>query len=112
MSLFGSLFARKRRASNALLGCWHLIPDSQSDEAAEADFRDDGTLHYSVLSGTRWRIMKLTYRIDGDVIVSNQPSAPAEQRSRFSVALDGTLTLEFGGVQSRFRRGEKRAPRV
>ncbi|MDQ1436997.1 MAG: hypothetical protein QOK43_626 [Acidimicrobiaceae bacterium] len=37
-------------------------------------------------------VMLLTYRIEDDVIVTNQPSQPAEERTRF--VLDGeTLAL-------------------
>ena len=40
-------------------GCWHLVRiEGQPYEPAEADFREDGTLDYSVLAGTRWQIMK------------------------------------------------------
>ncbi len=113
MSILSALLGRKDRGSSALVGCWHLVRvEGQPYEPAEADFREDGTLYYSVLAGPRWQIMKLTYRVDGDTIISNQPSSPREERSRFALAQDGTLTLEFGGVQSVFRRGKKQAPRV
>ena len=79
-------------------------------EPTEADFRADGRLHYSVLSGDRWQIMKLVYRVEGNVIVSNQPSSPREERTRFTLQVDGSLVLEFGGQYSRFLRAPKVAP--
>ncbi len=113
MRILSSLFGRKEREPNALVGCWQLIEaDGQPHEPAEADFRDDGRLHYAVLSGDRWEIMKLRYRIEGDILVTDQPSSPREERSRFVLAPDGTLTIEFGGGKSVFRRGEKKAPNV
>ena len=54
--------------------------------------------------------MKLTYRVDGDTLVSNQPSAPREERTHFVIQGDGTLILALGGEQSRFQRSEKRTP--
>jgi hypothetical protein len=45
----------------------------------------------------------MTYRVEGDVIVTNQPSAPHEERTRFKRDGDD-LVLEFGGVASRFSR--------
>jgi hypothetical protein len=81
-------------------------------EPTEADFRADGRLHYSVLSGNRWQIMKLVYRVEGNVIVTDQPSSPGEERTRFELQPDGTLILEFGGGRGRVRRAPKVAPEV
>jgi hypothetical protein len=86
--------------------------DDASAEPAEADFRDDGRLRYSILSGETWQIMRLAYRIEGDVLVTDQPSEPREERTRFSIEGDGSLILEFGGQRSSFKRGSKRAPLV
>lgn len=113
MGLLKRLFRRRREPPNALVGCWQLVnPDAKPFEPAEAEFLEDGRLNYAVLSGARWQIMKLRYRIDGDVVVTNQPSAPREERSRFTLEADGSLTLELGGERSRFRRGPKAAPNV
>ena len=113
MGILSALFPRKNREPNALVGCWQIIKtEGQPYEPAEADFQDDGRLYYSVLSGERWGIMKLRYRIEGDTLVTDQPSSPREERSRFVLAPDGTLTIEFGGDKSVFRRGEKKAPKV
>jgi len=67
-------------------------------------------LFHSVLSDGRWQIMKLTYRVEGDYLVTDQPSSPRAERTRFRLESDGTLRLEFGGQKSWFRRGKKRAP--
>src|SRR3954468_13099431 len=111
--IFKRRYQRWSGPPNALIGCWQLVrSDEKPFEPAEAEFLEDGRLNYSVLSEDRWQIMKLRYRIEGDVIVTNQPSAPREERSRFTLESDGTLTLELGGEQSRFRRGPKVAPNV
>jgi hypothetical protein len=113
MGILSGLLGRKNSESKALIGCWHLIStEGQPYEPAEADFQEDGRLYYSVLSGDRWGVMKLRYRIEGDTLVTDQPSSPREERSRFVLAPDGTLTVEFGGDKSLFRRGEKKAPKV
>ena len=85
---------------------------SQDDSAepAEADFRPDGRLFYSIHAGDRWQIMKLRYQVDGDLLVTDQPSAPREEKTRFALEADGTLTLEFGGQRSSYKRGPKVAP--
>jgi len=81
-------------------------------EPAEADFRDDGRLYYSVLSNDRWQVMKLRYRVNDDYLITDQPSHPREERTRFSTDSNGFLILEFGGQRGSFKRGPKRAPEV
>jgi hypothetical protein len=63
-----------------LVGCWHLVQSpGDPTEPAEADFRADGQLLYSVLSGTRWQVMKLVYGVDGDVLVTDQAATQGEE---------------------------------
>ena len=104
-------FRRREPIASELVGCWQLVesPDGEA-EPAEADFRADGRLQYSVLSGGQWQIMRLVYRIEGNVIVTDQPSSPHEERTGFALQPDGTLILDFGGQRSRFKRGPKVAP--
>ena len=99
----------------SLLGTWHLTrEDGSHDQAATTDltFTADGRLVYAVLAGTKWQIMRLTYRCEGTYIITNQPSAPREERTSYWWEPDGTLGVEFGGERTWFRRGEPRAPSV
>jgi hypothetical protein len=48
--------------------------------------------------------MNLTYSVSGDVIISNQVSAPGEERTRFALGADGRLELNHGGTRSWFER--------
>ena len=110
------LFDRFRRRStpmSALVGCWQQVqPRSDREQSAEAEFADDGQLVYSVLAGDSWQIMKLVYEVDGDVIVTDQVSAPRKERTRFALQPDGTLMLELAGERSFYKRGPKLAPKV
>lgn len=104
LNILNRLLRRRTSSANMLVGCWHLLRSAEEPfEPAEADFHGDGRLYYSVLSGERWQVMKLTYRIEGDFIVTEQPSAPREERTRFSVDSDGTLQLELGEKRNPFR---------
>jgi hypothetical protein len=112
--------------TSPVLGCWEFVrsgdlPDAGTvggflwreepiEEPPEVDFRQDGRLQYSELSGGRWQIMRLTYRIERDMIVTNQPSSPHEERTRFYFEPEGMLVLEWGGQRHWFRRAKKRAP--
>ena len=113
MRFLDRFFGVKGEVSSDLLGCWQLVRSEEDPfEPAEADFRSDGRLHYAVLSGERWQIMKLLYTTEGNVLVTDQPSSPGAERTRFTFEEDGTLVLEFGGRRSWFRRGPKLAPEV
>jgi hypothetical protein len=113
MGFMNRLFGGKAGPPPAeLLGCWQLVPSTSDAEPAEAEFRDDGQLFYSVLSDGRWQIMKLRYEVDGQILVTDQPSAPRKERTAFSFGGDGKLTLELGGERSVFKRGPKVAPAV
>jgi hypothetical protein len=71
----------------------------------------DGRLTYTVsgpddavmLPPDKEGLMLLTYRVEGDEIVSNQPSRPREERTRYK--LDGdVLILTFQGETTHWRR--------
>jgi hypothetical protein len=68
------------------------------------DFGADGSLQYSIELADRIQIMNLTYSVSGDVIISNQLSAPGEERTRFALRADGRLELDHGGTRSWFER--------
>jgi hypothetical protein len=102
-----------RIESNSLLGCWKLVRSEESSfEPAEADFRSDGRLYYSTLSGEKWQIMKLVYRIEGNILITDQPSSPRKEHTSFHFEEDGTLVLQFGGKKSWFKRSPKVALEV
>lgn len=81
-------------------------------EPAELDFRADGALYYSIDAGNRWQVMKLVWRVQGGVIISDQPSAPREERTSFSFDEEGLLVAVFQGQSCWFRKGPKKAPEV
>ena len=53
----------------------------------------DGRMTYTIHAGKADKLIFLIYRIEGDEIVSDQPSAPKESRSRFSFTEDGKLAV-------------------
>jgi hypothetical protein len=72
-------------------------------QGIELEVRPDGTMDYILVGGGKRQIMKLTYRIEGDEIVSNQPSRPREERTKFWFEGD-ELVLLFSGERNTFRR--------
>lgn len=95
------------------VGCWHRVaPAVEGEDAVELQFKDDGQLRYCVLVNDKWQIVKLAYRVDGNTLVTDQPSAPSEERTRFSFQADGALVLDYEGERTTYHRGECRAPVV
>ena len=104
---------RRPEGSSPLLGYWQRV-GSSTDEAIEVEvqFHSDGQLRYCMLVGDKWQIMKLTYRLEGDTLLTNQPSAPREEKTRYWFKEEGTLVVEFAGQETTFHRGQRRAPAV
>lgn len=101
--------------SQLLIGCWHLDhadPALDMNEPVEMEFKPDGQLIYAVEAGSKWQIMRLTFRVDGSTLVTNQPSAPQEERTAFSLEGHDRLLLDYGGAKASFTRGSRRAPAV
>jgi hypothetical protein len=84
-----------------LIGKWF---GRVSDEAVGLEFLEDGRLAYAILTENSTQIMRMTYRVDGAVLVTDQPSHPRKEGTRFWWDESGALVLEFGGEQSRFTR--------
>lgn len=99
----------------ALIGCWHLEtadPELGMTEPAEIEFKPDGNMLYSIEAGSKWQIMRMTFRVDGSDLVTDQPSAPKEERTAFVLEGANRLVLDYGGAKASFLRGGKRAPAV
>ena len=84
-----------------LIGKWF---GRVADEGVGLEFLEDGRLAYAILTEKSTQIMRMTYRVDGEMLVTDQPSHPSEERMRFGWDESGALVLEFGGVKSRFTR--------
>lgn len=78
-------------------------------EGVEIEFSANGKLTYTIRQSDRRQIMNLTYKAEGSEIVSNQPSAPAEIRTRYQIDDAGMLLLEFNGARSWYRRSPEDA---
>ena len=79
----------------ALLGVWHLVTGAVDEHDTDLEILPGGQMVYAIREAGQWQVMKLTYRLEGNVIVSNQPSAPREERTRYSFLPDGSLVLEL-----------------
>ena len=90
-----------------LIGRWRLVrtEDPAGSESVTMEFRPDGSLQYWIEQPDgRLQINNLMYTVSGDVITSDQPSHPKEERTRFTFGADGRLELNHDGIRSWYER--------
>lgn len=88
---------------SALHGRWRAVaplPAGIEDHAIE--FTPAGEAVYSVFEHEGIARMLLTWRLEGDVLVTDQPSEPREERTRF--AIDAAGELRLGDPPGHYRR--------
>jgi hypothetical protein len=108
MGLF-SIFKRRQRGDDPRLhGRWLLVksddPTMDYGQGVAMEFSADGKLTYTIKQSDRRQIMNLVYAVEGPEIISNQPSAPAENRTRYMIDDAGQLVLELDGLRSWYAR--------
>lgn len=98
----------KAASDDRLLGRWTIDPADAAAVAAFGDvaleFDEAGRLNYLVRADGAVQAILMTYRVDGEALVTDQPSQPRPERTAYRIGDDGALTLTFGGVPSRFLR--------
>lgn len=91
-----------------ILGRWILDPtDVYSFEIygnISMEFKEDGGLIYIIHSDEKDEIILMTYEISNDLLITDQPSSPNREETKFAIRSDAKLELFFGGVKSVFVR--------
>ena len=60
------------------------------------DFSGVGTLVYTIRADEKRELIFLTYRVEDDVLITDQPLAPKQERTKFNIDLNGKLSLQYG----------------
>lgn len=100
-----------------LLGRWVTDP-ADSESLAEygdvsLDFEPNGRLTYTIHLAGKRQIMLLTYRVEGNFLVIDQPSEPHEERAAFEMTPTGKLVLFSQPVPSTYVRvSDVKSPRL
>jgi hypothetical protein len=85
-------------AGQQIIGRWRSDPDDPEAITmygdVSLDFSRNGALAYTIHTEGKRQIVLMTYRIDGDVLITDQPSEPKEERTRFKITAAGKLVLE------------------
>jgi hypothetical protein len=107
------LFRRGHKGSatdGRLVGVWTLVKAAANidpGDGCQMEIRPDGTMDYIIRDGDRLQIMKLIYRVEGNALVTDQPSKPRAERTPYRFD-GGELVLSYGGDESRFERSSER----
>ena len=100
--------AGTEEALRQLEGAWVSDPNDAETQRefgrVTQIFKPDGQLTYIAHSAAKDEVMLLTYRVEGDQIVTDQPSSPSEYRTKFRFEPGGALVLDDSGQQFRFVR--------
>ncbi len=86
-----------------LLGTWRLMrADSSLDFApgVRMEFRADGSLLYHIDVGGRDEVIDLRYRVDGETLYTDNPSAPHSMSVRILHGAGDVLHLDFAGAHA------------
>jgi hypothetical protein len=87
-----------------LIGMW--VTDNTDTEAFKEygkttlEFGSDGQLTYTIHTPEKEQKIFCIFKVVGSYILSNQPSHPQEEKTRFHFRNDGRLVLDFEGLQT------------
>ena len=85
-----------------LIGRWSQV-GPVADESTMV-FTNDGKLIYSIHTGDKTQVINMVYEISGDQIITDQPSNPRTETSKFYFEPSGILVIDYQGEKTRFRR--------
>ena len=90
--------------TDTLIGRWHTDPADITSlreyGSVSLNFTADGRLIYTIRSEGKDQIVLLTYRVENQTLVTDQPSEPGEERTAFSLTPEGKLIMFYEGHQS------------
>ena len=90
-----------------LLGTWRLVKSDGSIDTGNGvtmTFTRDGKLAYVIHQDHSDQIMNLVFSVEGDRLVTNQPSSPRPESTNFSFDDAGQLVLDYGSTKAWFAR--------
>lgn len=86
----------------SLIGRWRQVAPVP-DESTMV-FTNDGKLIYSIHSDDKIQVINMVYEISGDEIISDQPSHPRKETSKFYFEPSGILVIDYQGEKTRYMR--------
>ncbi len=96
--------------NSSLLGFWVLdtvngkVHDMTGKETME--FKPNGVLVYGIRENNKTQYMLLTYSVVGNKLITDQPSKPRIEETKFKLINESCLELNHGGEVSIFKKGK------
>ena len=90
-----------------LLGSWRLVRADEGLDFApnvRMEFQPGGRLQYSFTAGDHPQTVMLIYRVEGDLLFTDNPAAPHATTSKFSFGPGDVLAIDFAGAVAFFIR--------
>jgi hypothetical protein len=91
--------------NNELIGSWKSDPDDEITQrnygSVIMEFKENGILVYRIFDGGKEQIIKLTYEIKNNTILTNQPSSYKKEISEFTI-IKNKMILDFEGIRSTY----------
>ena len=104
MGILNNIFKKK----SSLIGTWSSdINDKITLDSVgncKMTFTKNGELIYDIIENNKIQRINMVYFIKEDVIYSNQPSSPKQEKTKFTFYNEYTLILEFEGQSTKFKR--------
>jgi exopolysaccharide biosynthesis protein len=94
--------------AKALIGSWVTDPSDielgKVSEKSRLEFTEDGQLIYTIIGEDKDQKIFLTFQVKNGVLITDQPSHPREEETRFLLTPDGKLVLMYGDQKSTYVR--------
>lgn len=100
-------YANDAASNQRLLGRWRLLrADRTLDFAPDVrmDFRENGRLLYSFSVGNRRQVIMLVYRVEDDILHTDNPVATHRISAHFHFGEGDALIFDFAGAVAYFVR--------
>ena len=100
----------KNKYRNKFIGSWKLIVADTSLDLGDNDemvFTENGDLFYGIDAGSKWQIMKLIYKIENGILITDQPSSPNEEKTKYYFDEDDLLILDYEGAVAKYQKINK-----
>lgn len=89
-----------------ILGTWRLDPDDVKSQQVygkiSMEFTDTDDLIYTIHLNDKDQKMFMTFKVEGNLLITNQPSSPNYEKTEFRILPNGKLELYFEGVKSTY----------
>ena len=76
-----------------LLGFWMSDLAFNPEERSVMEFKEDGRLIHTIVGEKSDHIILLTYRTENNMLITDQPSHPKEERADFCITPEDKLIL-------------------